>query len=49
LASFGVFRIAKQDTAEDVGRLAPPLAAQEVTAFIEESPEAVSLDTRQIA
>jgi hypothetical protein len=49
LASFGILRIAKQDAAEDVGRLASPLAAQEVAAFIEESPEAVSLYTRQIA
>jgi len=49
LASLGVLRIAKQDTTEDIGRLASPLAAQEVAAFIEESPEAVSLYTRQIA
>jgi hypothetical protein len=48
-AGLGVLRIAEQDAAEDVGRLAPALAAQEVAAFIEESPEAVSLDARQIA
>jgi len=44
-----IFGVEEKDATEDVGGLAPPLPAQEIAAFIEESPEAVSLDARQIA
>jgi hypothetical protein len=49
LASFDVLGIQQEDAAEDVGRVYAAVAPQEVTALVEKAPQAVSLDTRQIA
>lgn len=46
---FDIVGIEEKDAAEDIGGLTPPVPAQEVATFVEESPEAVPLDTRQIA
>jgi hypothetical protein len=49
LASFDVLGIQQEDAAEDVGRVCAAVAPQEVTSLVEKAPQAVSLDTRQIA
>jgi hypothetical protein len=44
-----VLGIEKKDAAEDVGRFPAALTPQEFSALVEEAPDPVSLDARQIA